>query len=145
MGAPIKKAFTKRDYDKIEKLVSEGYTRQSIAAEFGMSSATFYRWIDKDEKLKESLAVGKAQDFQLIMNTARKKAIEGSYQHMAGYMRVIHNVDMSDPSANQKSGNQIVINLNLGASDQGQIIDHNLEDVVSTIENNNNNNKLDNT
>lgn len=125
MGAPNKKPLTKRDYERVRRLVANGYTRQSIATELGMSIATFYRWIDKDDKLKESLTIGKAQDFQAVINKAREKAIEGSYQHMSGYLRVIHNVDMSGDSGASRGNAPIVVNINLGQpeSKEGLIID----------------------
>lgn len=130
MGAPIKKAFTQRDYDRIRRLVAKGYTRQSIAHEFGMSVTTFYRWIEKDGKLKEALEVGKQQDCQLMLNKCRSKALEGSYQHMAGYMRVIHQIDLSGDSERSRGTGQIVINLNLGDASQskaGELIEHELD------------------
>ena len=135
MGAPNKRPLTKKQIELIREATANGATRTSCAGLVGWSVATLYRWMDKDDRLKNALEVGKAQDYQVMMNKAREKALEGSYQHLAGYMRVIHNVNMGESGNPAQGGAQIVVNLNLGDANIGETIEHNIESVALTDRN----------
>lgn len=123
MGAPIRPAISKQQIAQIKKWVAEGVTRQSIAHKLNVSIATFYRWIDKYERLKNALEIGQDEDYQVMMNHARKKALDGSYQYWCAYMRITHGINLSDNSSSVHGGAQINVTLNLGTEQSAQVID----------------------
>ena len=110
MGRALQR-LTKRHYKKVATWAAEGATRESMARGLGVSRATFYRWIEKDEALKEALQVGDAEDFQICQSVLRKKGIEGSFNHLAGYMRLSHKVNIADSSSQGAGGIQVVVNM----------------------------------
>lgn len=113
VGRAVKRPLGKRQLNKIREMVAGGATRQSIAKMLGWSSKTFYRKLDTDDKLKEALEEGASDDFTFMMSHCREKALTGSYQHLAGYMRVTHGTSMVEGQQGS-GGSQIVVNLNLG-------------------------------
>lgn len=122
MPRKIDMRLTKTRLNKIREAVAKGATRASIAEFLGISSATFYRWLEKSEDLRTALDAGKDSDFQFMMNLARERAETGSYSHWAAYMKVIHGVAINDNGA---TGNtSIVVHLNLGQSNGGVTIEH---------------------
>lgn len=123
MGAARKKPLTTKQYRDIEKMVAEGITRESIAKSLGWSVPTFYRYLDKDDRLKEVVDSGKNTDYQVMCNMSREKALAGSFQHFAAYMRLIHGVNITDGTTTGSNGVSINVHLNLGQDQQGELIE----------------------
>lgn len=110
MGRALQK-LQARHYTKVAKWAAEGVTRESMAHGLGVSVATFYRWLAKDERLKEALQVGDSKDFQVCQSVLREKGIAGSFNHLAGYMRLSHKVNIADSSSHGAGSVSIVVNL----------------------------------
>ena len=94
-----------------------------ISLSIAIAVSSLYRLIERDGRVKTAVDRGRARDFQTMMSMARDKALAGSFQHFAAYMRVIHKIEVSDLSSAQRGGNQIVVNINLGGDVTGDVIE----------------------
>ena len=101
MGA-VSVVLTDKHYQLAEKLSGTGHTRQYIAKQLKLSSAAFYVRINKDKKLAQALEQGDVEDFQECQSVLRKKGIEGSFQHLGGYMRLRHGTNMQTHQVRQE-------------------------------------------
>lgn len=142
--APMKHNLkvTKRVLDKVYKLSKIGATKEAIGSALGLSRATFYRMCESNDALATALREGREKDLGEIDTVLREKALEGSYQHMAGYYRRRHGIEIGDNNGAAGGGTQVTINLPFGANidaiTQSKTIDneaHHTSDMVGTKEN----------
>lgn len=87
-GRPIgafKHPLTEKDLQKISALYGYGLTLVEIADVFGISEATFHRYMDEIPGVRESLKLGKANAKASISQTAYKLAVEGKTPEMTKF------------------------------------------------------------
>jgi AraC-like DNA-binding protein len=121
----------KKKLEIVEKLVAEGNTRESIARFLGMSRSTLQRAVESNEALAEAIERGRCMDYQELLDVTRAKAVEGSFSHMNGYMRVQHGISLAGENLGAAGGAAITVNLNMtgattaisGATIDGQLVD----------------------
>lgn len=74
-------------FDEIEKLAASGYTDKMIYQYLGVSHETFYRWLNENSELVESLKRGKTVIDLQVENQLLKRALGYEYEEVTKEIR----------------------------------------------------------
>lgn len=79
--------LTEKDLTHIEHIVGMGASVEWVAFELGCTVAEFQLAVNNSERVENAVRNGRARDLQEVWDSVRGKAIDGSYQHAAAYLR----------------------------------------------------------
>jgi hypothetical protein len=96
---------------QVRALASTGFSKRGIASHFGVSEATFTRWLDEDPDLSDAFANGREHERQTLHNVLYRLAVEEKDKISAMFLlKARHGYREGDQS---EQSNRVAITFNL--------------------------------